>query len=123
MTDRIDHLARACRQAAGIAGNCERGSLLVDAADCLEECRENGALLAQAIAERNQALTERAEANRAALRFANREIEVAKALGVATGSRYVPDCVEAIGKMAGRIHELEGEIADMMAESSRKGES
>jgi len=89
---RLDDLAYACRQAAGIAGNCERGNLLVDAATCLEECRETGALLVQAIAERDQALAERAEANRAAAKYLR------------------------------RIHELESVIADMLAESSRKGE-
>lgn len=93
MTCRIDRLASAIRQAAGVAGNTTRGNLLCEAADCLEECRDLGALLAQAIAERNQALEERAEANQAACKYLR------------------------------RIHELEGVIADMLAESSRKGES
>jgi len=86
---RLDDLAHACRQAAGIAGNTERGNLLVEAAACLDECRETGALLVQAIAERNQALDERAEANRAAY------------------------------KLGARVRELEGLVSDLMAESSR----
>ena len=125
---RLDDLAYACRQAAGIAGNCERGNLLVDAATCLEECRDTGDLLAKAIAERDKALEERAEANRAALRFANREINMCRALCVADGGQWITDWEKAIMRVVkerntafARVRELEGLVADMLAESSRKG--
>lgn len=130
-------LAAACWSAAGRLANRQDADRLHAAGNWLisleQQARQWQEFHDALASELETARGERAEANRVALRFANREAHFARILAVADGAERIEDWATAIGRviacrdaavaMVGakceQINDLQREIAELMSDASR----